>query len=646
MSNDTHVLATLSAPVQTAAPPGEPCVLVLFGASGDLTKRLLMPAFFNLACDSLLSKRFAIVGIALDQMSTEEFRSRMTADIKQFSTRSKFNDNVWHDLVSRFHYTAGNFSEVDTFRRLAELVNKVDTQVQADGNILFYMAVPPAIFGMISDNLVKAGFKDRPKGWTRLIVEKPFGTDLPSAIKLNRELLSFWTEDQIYRIDHYLGKETVQNLLAFRFSNGIFEPLWNKNHIDHIQLNVTETVGVEGRGKYYDRSGVLRDMMQNHMFQMLAYLTMEPPASFKADAVRNEKSKLLDAIRIYPVDDVPQYAVRGQYGPGKKADGSPAVGYRQEPDVDPQSRTETFAALKLFIDNWRWEGVPIYLRSGKALWKRGTEIVVQFKKAPEVIFRDTPAGGRIESNRLVFHIQPDQGIELRFHAKTPGPQMLLQKVNMRFNYQEAFEAARGTGYEVLLYSAMIGDATLFSRTDLVESAWRVAQPLLDYWAKTPGSEFPNYPYGTWGPKTAYQLIERDGRQWIEVINRDLFQKVRLFQGCDPIALNNLAMMLKPAVAAAGETIIRQGEVGSTMYIICRGQAEVVDSGGKHVATLQEGDVFGELALLFAQPRAATIKAVTDCDLFVLNKADFDRVTKEHPDFLAGLLEVAKRYQTK
>jgi glucose-6-phosphate 1-dehydrogenase len=645
MANDTHVMTTLSAAQQGAAPPGEPCVLVIFGASGDLTKRLLMPAFFNLACDGLLSKNFAIVGIALDEMSTDDFRARMTADIKKFNTRSRFDDKVWQDLVSRFHYTHGNFSDVEAFKRLAALVTKVDAQVQGDGNIIFYMAVPPAIFGMISDNLGKTGFKDRPKGWTRLIVEKPFGHDLPSALKLNRELLTYWSEDQIYRIDHYLGKETVQNLLAFRFSNGIFEPLWNKNHVDHIQLSVTETVGVEGRGNYYDKNGVLRDMIQNHMFQMLAYLCMEPPASFKADAIRNEKSKLLDSLRIYKPQEVAKHTVRGQYGPGKKSDGSPAVGYRQEPDVNPQSWTETFAAMKLHIDNWRWEGVPVYLRSGKALWKRGTEIIVQFKRAPEVIFRDTPADGRIESNRLIFHIQPDQGIELRFHAKTPGPQMLLQKVNMRFNYQEAFEAARGTGYEVLLYSAMIGDATLFSRTDLVESAWRVAQPLLDYWSQTDPKDYPNYPAGTWGPKTAYELIERDGRQWVEVINRDLFQRVPLFQGCDAVSLNNLTMMVKPVVVGVGETIIRKGELGTSMYIICRGQAEVLDGAGQRLTTLQEGDFFGELALLFSQPRNATIRAVTPCDLFVLEKADFDRVGRDNPEFLEHLTDMARtRYK--
>ena len=507
MTTTTHVQSIPSEQAPGATAPGEPCIVVIFGASGDLTKRLLMPAFYNLTCDGLLSKHFAVVGMALDDLTTDQFRSRMTENIKKFHTRRAFDESAWQDLVFRLNYTPGNFGDAEAYRRLADAVARLDAQYQARGNVLFYMATPPAVFGLISGHLDRAGFKKRERGWTRLIVEKPFGHDLSSALELNRELLSHWRESQIYRIDHYLGKETVQNLLAFRFSNGIFEPLWNKDHVDHIQFTVAETVGVEGRGKYYDQTGVLRDMIQNHMFQMLAYLCMEPPASFRPDAVRNEKAKLLEAVRVMSPEEVAQNAVRGQYGPGKKPDGTPAVGYRQEPDVNPQSPMETFAALKLFIDNWRWEGVPVYLRSGKGLWKRGSEIVVQFKKAPEVIFRNTPAAAAMESNRLLFHIQPDQGIEFRFHAKTPGPAMFLQKVNMRFDYREAFEASRGTGYEILLYHCMIGDATLFSRTDLVESAWRVAQPVLDAWAAAAPTDFPNYTAGSWGPKAAFDLME-------------------------------------------------------------------------------------------------------------------------------------------
>jgi glucose-6-phosphate 1-dehydrogenase len=645
MSTETQVRRTVGERPRGAAPAAEPCVMVIFGASGDLTKRLLMPALYNLECDGLLAREFVVVGIALDELSTDQFRARLSEDIKKFTTRKEFNAAAWDQFVRRLHYTPGNFGDPEAYRRLASLVSKLDAEYQARGNVLFYMATPPAVFGLISENLSRAGLTSSERGWRRLIVEKPFGQDLPSALQLNRTLLTHWSEDQIYRIDHYLGKETVQNLLAFRFANGIFEPLWNKNHVDHIQLNVAETVGVEGRGGYYDRSGVLRDMVQNHMFQMLAYLCMEPPTSFRADAVRNEKAKLLDAVRVLRPDEVPQNAVRGQYGPGKRTDGTPAAGYREEPGVNPRSCTETFAALKVFIDNWRWEGVPIYLRSGKRLWKRGTEIMVQFKKAPEVIFRDTPAVTGLESNKLIFHIQPDQGIEFRFHAKTPGPALYLQKVNMRFDYREAFEASRGTGYEVLLYNCMTGDATLFSRTDLVESAWRIVQPILDVWSSAPPEDLPNYAAGSWGPKAAFDLIERDGRNWLEVINRDVLEKVPLFQGSDPLFLHNLALNLKPVVCCPPAPIINKGDTGREMYFICRGQVEVVNDAQVVLSTLGAGDFFGELSLLHSQPRTASVRPTMPCDLFVLDKADFDKVLKERPEFAESLRENAKsRYR--
>ncbi len=641
MTSATTIRATTKERQPGAPHPPDPCLMVIFGASGDLTKRLLMPALYNLACDGLLPPQFAIIGIALDDFTTEQFRARMTEYIRQFNTRPTFDERVWNDFVARLYYTPGSFGDPQAYQRLARLVDQVDAEVQTEGNLLFYMATPPSVFGLVSTHLDRAGFKKRGKGWSRIVVEKPFGNDLPSAIELNRTMLAHWSEDQIYRIDHYLGKETVQNLLAFRFSNGIFEPLWNKSQIDHIQFTVSETVGVEGRGKYYDTAGVLRDMIQNHMFQMLAYLCMEPPASFAADAIRNEKAKLLQSIRIPKPEEVPLIAVRGQYGFGRQPDGSPAVGYRQEPDVDPHSRTETFTAVKLLIDNWRWDGVPIYLRSGKRLWKRGTEIVVQFKRAPDVIFRDTPAHERLEANQLLFHIQPDQGIELRFHAKTPGPAMHLQKVNMRFDYSESFEASRGTGYEVLLYNVMIGDPTLFSRTDLVESAWRIAQPILDAWAANPPTDFPNYPAGSWGPKAAFDLLERDGRRWVEIVNRDVLARAPLLQRADPVFLHQLAMILRPVVFDPGDFIIRRGEIGGEMYVICRGQVEVLDQSEKQVNTLGEGDFFGELALLLAQPRAATIRALTPCDLFVLSKEDFQRVLEDFPHFADILRETAR-----
>ncbi len=640
MASQTTVRATVGKRGPGGAPPADPCLLVLFGASGDLTKRLLIPALYNLACDELLPSQFAVVGMALDDLSTEQFRDRMSDDVRKFTTRPTFDERVWTDFVARLHYTPGDFGDPAAYQRLAALVDQVEARFRTAGNLLFYMATPPAVFGLVSTNLDRAGFKKREKGWSRIVVEKPFGHDLPSAIELNRTMLAHWSEDQIYRIDHYLGKETVQNLLAFRFSNGIFEPLWNKNHVDHVQFTVSETVGVEERGKYYDQAGVLRDMIQNHMFQMLAYVCMEPPASFRADAIRNEKAKLLESVRILKPEEVGRHAVRGQYGPGRQPDGSPAAGYRAEPFVDPHSNTETFAAVKVLIDNWRWTGVPVYLRSGKRLWKRGTEIVVQFKKAPEVVFRDTPAAGLLEANRLFFHIQPDQGIEQRFHAKTPGPAMQLQKVSMRFDYSEAFEATRGTGYEVLLYNCMIGDATLFSRTDLVESAWRIAQPILDAWAATPPDDFPNYPAGSWGPKAAFDLLERDGRRWVEVVNREVMAQVPLLKNADPILLHNLALALEPAVYAAGDVILHKGDVSTEMYVICRGQVEILDGSGKQVGVLGEGEFFGELALLLSQPRAATVRALTPCDLFVLGKEDFERALADHPQFAATLRETA------
>jgi len=626
-------------------PAAEPCVLVIFGASGDLTKRLLMPAFYNLVCDGLLSANFAIIGTALDPFTTESFREKMSTDIKQFSTRVEFDQKSWDSLCSRLYYTPGSFDDDANFARIAEMVAKVGAEYNTGGNVLFYMATPPSVFGLISSKLEKSGLSAATGdsgGWRRIIVEKPFGTDLPSAIALNREILKYWKESQIFRIDHYLGKETVQNIVAFRFSNGMFEPLWNRNFIDHIQFTVGEVVGVEGRGGYYDRSGVLRDMIQNHMFQMLAYLCMEPPASFAAEAVRNEKAKVLEAVRIMDADAVRLNTVRGQYGPGHGPDGKPAPGYREEPSVPPESNTETFAAMKLNIDNWRWHGVPIYLRSGKRLWKRGTEIIVQLKTVPDVVFKGTPVEA-LEPNRLVFHIQPDQGIELQFQAKTPGPVMSLQKVNMRFDYGESFSASRGTGYEVLTYNAMNGDATLFSRTDLVETAWRIAQPMLDVWKAEPGG-FPNYPAGTWGPKAAFDLIERDGRKWAAIMTRETLQKIPLFEAVDPVMLSSLIMALKPAVFQPGEMIMKKGEIGRTLFIISRGDVEVLDDAGEVVATLGDGNFFGEISLLMSAPRTATVRANSYCDLYMLDKSDFTRVLRDRPKVAQSLMEIAtKRY---
>jgi glucose-6-phosphate 1-dehydrogenase len=490
--------------------PTDPCAFVIFGASGDLTKRLLMPAIYNLACDGFLPHNFVIIGVAKTDMNHDSFREQMSKDIKQFTTRD-FDAKVWDEFVKNLYYITGSFDDASMYQKLKELLNEVDTKHKTEGNYLFYLAVPPVVFGLISSQLGTAGLASEGIGWSRLIVEKPFGHDLESAVTLNRELQQHWQEHQIWRIDHYLGKETVQNILAFRFANGIFEPLWNRHYVDHVQLTVAEKVGVEGRGNFYERSGVVRDMIQNHMLQMLAYVAMDSPSSFHADDIRNGKVAILKAMHPMSPEEVIANATRGQYS-GGTMDGNIVLGYREEPDVARESRTETFAAMKLYIDNWRWAGVPFYLRSGKRLPTRRTEIAIQFRRAPEVVFRDT-AVAKLEANQLLLHIQPDQGIELVFEAKVPGPTMQLQTVRMHFEYQEAFQAARGTGYETLLYDCINSDPTLFSRSDLVESAWKVAQPILDVWSSLPPRDFPNYPAGTWGPKESTELIERDGRWW-------------------------------------------------------------------------------------------------------------------------------------
>lgn len=619
--------------------PAAPCVMVIFGASGDLTRRLLLPAIYNLVCDGLLPETFAIVGMALDDMTTAEFREKQRANIREFSTRKTFDLEKWEWLESRLYYTPGDFSDLAAFERLKHLVAEVDGKVQAGGNALVYLAIAPAVFEVVTRNLDVAGFKRR-TGWLRIIVEKPFGRDLRTAIELNKAIRAHWDEEQIYRIDHYLGKETVQNILTFRFANGVFEPLWNKNHIDHIQISVMETVGVEGRGGYYERSGVLRDMIQNHMFQMLAYIGMEPPASFAPNAIRDEKSKLLQAVRIPTPEDLAHDCVRGQYGPGAKPDGTVVPGYRQEPGVNPASNIETFVALKLHVDNWRWEGVPIYLRSGKSLWKRGTEIVIQFKRAPEVLFHGTPAAGSIQPNLLIFHIQPDQAVEFRVQAKHPGPQLLLQKVDMRFDYSESFEASRGTGYEVLLYSAINGDPTLFSRTEFVESAWRIAQPILDAWSHAPAADFPNYGAGTWGPRAAYDLPAQEGRHWHEVITREVLGRNAILKHAGPVFLKNLTLALHPRVFDTGETIFRQGDAAHDMYFICRGEVEVIDASGNPIRRLGEGEFFGEVGLLLDRPRTATIRAVRPCDLFVLDRDAFLHAVKDFPKLEVKLRALA------
>jgi len=603
-----------------------PGVLVILGASGDLTKRLLMPALYNLACDELLPEDFAVVGMARGAMTTEAFRSQQREEIARFNTRRTFDERRWEWLESRLYFTAGEFSDAAAYRRLREMVEEVGRGTAAAGNTLLYLAISPAFFTTVNQQLAAAGFT-RLSGQKRVIVEKPFGKDLASAHDLNQSLLATWSEDEIYRIDHYLGKETVQNLLAFRLANSMFAPLWNAAHIDHIQITATETVGVETRGEYYDKTGVVRDMLQNHLLQMLAYVCMEPPESLDPDVVRDAKARLLQAVRLFGPGDVARDCVRGQYGPGVKADGTPTVGYREEPCVDPRSNTPTFAAIKLHLDNERWTGMPVYLRSGKSLWKRGTEIIVQFKAAGE-------------PNLLIFHIQPFQGVEIRMQAKRPGPTFEFQRAGMRFDYAETFEASRGTGYEVLLYNALNGDPTLFSRTDFVEASWRIMQPVLDTWNGTPAADFPNYPAGTWGPRAASSLLEQDGRGWHECLSRDVLIRSEFFAAAPAVLLNTLMLAFRPLAVEAGATIVEHGERKCDLYIVCRGELEAVGPAGNRLGVVKAGECFGEMALLLNQPRSATVRAISPCDLLVLDADDFGRIIADFPQAEADLRRIA------
>jgi len=619
----------------------DPCIMVIFGASGDLTKRLLIPSLFNLYCDQLLPDSFAILGMAMDDFTSETFRDQISEDVRKYSRQKQFDDAVWADFCDKIHYMKGRFDDANAFHQLKSFLQALSGRHDIGGNMLFYMATPPAVFGMISTGLESVGLNEEHDNWRRIIVEKPFGSDLASARDLNREILSYWKETQVYRIDHYLGKETVQNLLAFRFANGMFEPLWNRNHIDHIQITATEQVGVEWRGGYYDKSGVIRDMIQNHLFQMMAYLCMEPPTSFEPEAIRNEKFKLLSAIRIMKPEDVPNNAVRGQYAEGVKPDGSPAKPYRQEHLVDPDSNTETYAALKLRIDNWRWHGVPVFLRSGKGLATKSTEIVVQFRRAPEFTFRGTPAADQLEANQLIFRIQPDEGIELRFLAKRPGPSMHMRKVNMNFEYDEAFAAHPGTGYETMLHDCMRGDASLFSRSDLVETSWSIVQPVLDAWASKKADDFPNYPFGSWGPKAAFELLSPSHRRWLARKPREALTRVPLFEGSDETMLQTFAMMLKPKVFNAGDKITHIDSVGGELFIIDQGRAEVIDRNGLVKDEFSDGQVFGELSLLLTDKRQATVRALTYCAIYTLDKRDFCKVLMDRPQFTERLMKVAR-----
>jgi len=488
----------------------EPCTVILFGASGDLAKRKVIPAMYDLAVHDSLGERYAIMGFARTAMSDDSFRATVGEAAKGISEVGPIDPAKWDAFASNLHYHAGDYSDAQAYTTLAKRLTDLESEKNLGGNRLFYLSTPPEVYPDIIEQLGKAGLSKpaNENSWVRVIVEKPFGRDLATAKELNKKVQCVFEERQVYRIDHYLGKDTVQNLLVLRFGNGIFEPLWNRNYVDHVQITASETLGVERRGGFYETAGALRDMIQSHVLQLTSLCSVEPPASFDATAVRNEKLKVLQSIRPYDLEGVAQAVIRGQYAPGN-VDGKKLPGYRQEPGVSPTSRTETFVAMRVLVDNWRWAGVPFYLRTGKRLAKRSTEIMIQFKRAPHVVFR----GKEVEPNRLVLNIQPDEGISVSFGAKRPGTEMSIGNVTMNFSYREGFGEATRSAYATLVNDCVRGDATLFDRADSVEAAWSLVDPILDVLSAAKSATVPEYSAGSWGPKESDNLLERDGRKW-------------------------------------------------------------------------------------------------------------------------------------
>ncbi|HEX8684907.1 MAG TPA: glucose-6-phosphate dehydrogenase [Pyrinomonadaceae bacterium] len=488
-----------------------PCAVVIFGASGDLAKRKLIPALYRLVQERLLPAEFAVVGLGRTPMTDEEFRGKMKEAVAEFSESKSVDEEVWRSFAAGLRYLPSGIDRPESYAELARLLEGVDAERGTQGNRLFYLSVAPEFYARAVEQLGEAGLTKQDKGWVRVIIEKPFGTSLESAEELNRQILKHLDEKQIFRIDHYLGKETVQNLLVFRFANGIFEPMWNRQYVDHVQITNAETVGVEGRGGYYEKSGVVRDMIQNHVFQVLSLVAMEPPASLSAEDVRDEKIKAMHSAREFTSERVRTECVRGQYGAGSIG-GSPVPGYREEKGVAADSATETYACVTMWFDNWRWSGVPFYIRSGKRLAKRVTEIAIQFRAAPHALFGK--AQEELAPNQLVIRIQPDEGITLRVAAKVPGQVTRIRDVNMDFRYGASFGVQLAEAYERLILDCVLGDSTLYARKDMTERGWELVMPILAEWgADRAGAAFPNYEAGSWGPEESFKLLEQHGRRW-------------------------------------------------------------------------------------------------------------------------------------
>lgn len=491
----------------------ESCILVIFGATGDLTARKLIPALYNLARDGQLPGHFACVGFARRPKSHDDFREEMLEAINQFSRSKPVDQNLWNTFREQLFYVQSEFDEDDGYDKLNQFLKQLDGQLGTKGNRVFYLSVQPSYFPTIVEKLSQHGLiypHDLKNKWSRIIIEKPFGEDTDSAMKLQKELIKHLDESQIYRIDHYLGKETVQNLLVFRFGNAIFESIWNSHHIDNVQITVAEEIGIGTRGRFWEEAGMLRDIVQNHMMQLLSLVAMEPPTNLKADSIHDEKVKVLESLRPFPENQFNEVSVRGQYGAGY-INGELVKGYREEGNVNPQSFVETYVALQVYIDNWRWTGVPFYLRAGKRLPKRATEIAITFKRAPGYLFRGS--GAALDSNVLMIRIQPDEGISFKINCKVPALNNVIQPVKMDFRYGSYFGLEPPDAYERLICDCMAGDNTLFARDDEVLMSWKLLTPLLKYWLSHPAYDFPNYAAGTWGPEAAENLLDRKGRHW-------------------------------------------------------------------------------------------------------------------------------------